>query len=500
VNRNIPKSSDKGLCKAVEEFMSKNVSLKVLNLSGSLNDDMASALITGLKKNQVPKHLHVNTESLNITALSELAVLLERHSLYSLTVTSIFTISHYRNSRWHIKIIDPLLCSQLLVVLTKNSLSHTKLWCTIRTLMDIGCLYNGSPLMFDISCESIHFQCPIGEDLSLSNQSCISPRICDIEHFLMNMTTLKHLVLSGCNISDDGCRQVTSGLAVTLQLTKLDLSANFINDSGMIILCQALQKLPVLEDLNMSFNQLSSTSEHLGPALKMYLESNEVIKRLDIQACNISDLICKFIGLAMNTNRSLNFLDMSGNQITSEGASILLDSLQYNNIHELNLADNYVFTDGSNDGQTLQRIFAADNHLASLNLNCGAITSGSISGIVIVLNRNKTLQELTLDFSQCNPRVLRTLLVESNSHLVRINHSNLLSFIRTGSVWKVELKSLDFEALNFIQYLLQADLNVNEVTVSNLAVPITVNIHLCFQLMIGVITSLESCNTLSTLA
>jgi Ran GTPase-activating protein (RanGAP) involved in mRNA processing and transport len=502
-NLNIARSDNKGLCQAIEMFMSKNISLKVLKFSGSLNDDTASALIAGLEKNHVPKHvhLHVTTKSLKITTLSNLAILLEHHSLYSLTVTGIFIVSHYRNSRWHIKVIDPLLCSRLLVVLMKNSSSRTKLWCSIKTLMDIGCLYDGSPLLFDISHENIHFQCPTSNNLLSTRQSCTSPRICDIEHFLMNISTLKHLVLSGCNISDDGCRQVASGLAITSQLTKLDLSANFINDSGMIILCQALQKLPVLEDLNMSFNQLSSTSEHLGPALKMYLESNEVIKRLDIQACNISNLICKFIGLAMSTNRSLNFLDMSGNQITSEGANILLDSLQYNNIHELNLSDNGIFTCDSNDGQTLQRIFAAHNHLTSLNLNSGAITSSSISGIVVGLNRNKSLEDLTLDFSQCicNPWVLRTLLVESNSHLVRVNHSNLLSFIRTDSGWKVELKSLNIEALNFVQYLLQADLNINEVTVSNLAAPITVNISLHFQLMIGVVTSLESCSTLTTL-
>ena len=271
----------------------------------------------------------------------------------------------------------------------------------------------------------------------------------------------------------------------------------------MTTLFQALQVLPVLEDLNISFNQLSSSSKDLGQALNMYLESSKVIRRLDIQACNISDLICQFVGLAMNTNRSLNFLDMSGNQITSKGANISLDSLQYNNIHELYLSDNCIFTGDSNDGHTLQRIFAANNHLTNINLNSGAINSGSISGIVLGLNGNKILQDLTLDFSQCNPSVLRILLAESNTHLVRISHSDLLSFLRTNSGWKVDLKSSIIEAINFIQNCFQADLNniIDEVTVSNniISVPTRLDIHLRFRPMIGVISSLESCSTLNTL-
>ena len=505
-NRNIiARSNDKDLCEAMEMFMSKNVSLKVLKFSGSLNNDIASALIAGLESNQVPRHLYVDVESLKIRTLNKLATLLECHSLYSLTVTGIFTVSHYRNFGWNVKIHDSLLWSQLLVLLTKNFSSSTKLWRTTKTLMDIGCLYDGSPLLFDTSCEleTIHLQYLTGNNLLSTRQSCNLPRICHIEHLLMNIPTLKHLVLSGCNISDDVCRSIASGLAVTSQLTQLDLRANFINDSGMTTLFQALQVLPVLEDLNISFNQLSSNSEDLGQALKMYLERSKIIRRLDIQACNISDLICQFVGLAMNTNRSLNFLDMSGNHITSEGANIILDSLQYNNIHELNLSDNCIFTGGSNDGHTLQRIFAANNHLISINLNSGAINSGSISGIVLGLNGNKILQDLTLDFSQCNPLVLRTLLTESNTHLVRISHSDLLSFIRTDSGWKVELKSLITEAINFIQNCFQAHLNsiVDEVTVSNniTSVPTSLYIHLCFRPMIGVISSLKSCSTLNML-
>ena len=103
-NRNIARSNDKGLCEAIEIFMSKNVSLKVLKLSGSLNNDIASALIAGLENNQVPRHLYVDVESLKISTLSKLATLLEHHSLYSLTVTGIFTVSHYRNSGWNIEI------------------------------------------------------------------------------------------------------------------------------------------------------------------------------------------------------------------------------------------------------------------------------------------------------------------------------------------------------------------------------------------------------------
>ena len=497
-NKNMAQSCDTDMCEAIKVCLSTNISLKVLKFSGSLTNAVSLALITGLERNQTPRHLHFGAKSLKISTLSKLAVLLEVRSVSSLTITGVFTIHHYKNSYWHIKIVDPLLWSQLLSVLMMNSFSDTKLWSTLKKLMDIGCLYDGSPLLFDISCESMHFQLPINNSFLSTSQDNILPRSCDIKNFLMNVNTLKYLVLSGCNISDDGCEEIANGLAVTPQLTKLDLSANSISDSGMITLCRTLQTLPVLKELNMSFNQLSCSCEDLGPAIKTYLESSKIIKTLNFQSCNISDPICKLIGLAMNTNRSLNFLDMSDNKITSKGANILLDSLQYNNIIELNLSRNYIFTDGYDVGQTLQRILAANNHLASLSLNSGAINNGSLAGIVVGLNRNKTLQELTLDFSQCNLWMLRTLLVESNSNLDRINLSNLLSFIRTDSGWKVELRNSSTEEINvkeFIEGLLLANLKIVEVTTTNLTVPI-LNIHLQFQQMIGIITSLESCSIL----
>ena len=163
------------------------------------------------------------------------------------------------------------------------------------------------------------------------------------------------------------------------------------------------------------------------------------------------------------------------------------------------MSENCIFGGGSDVEQTLGRIFVANSHLATISLNSGAVNSGSMSEIVVGLKQNKTLQELTLDFSQCNPCVFRTLLEESNSNLVRIIHSNLLSFIRTDSGWKVELNSLSCEALNFVQCLLQADLRIHEVTASCLDVPRNLNLGHHFQLIIGVITSLESCNKLNAL-
>ena len=495
-NHKIAKSRDESMCQAIELFLSTNVSVEVLNLSGSLNNTIASALIAGLEKNQIPRHLQVDAKSLEIGTLCKMAHFLEIHSLKCLTVTDVFVVNHFKNLEWHIRIIDQLLWPQFLSALMIKSLSAIKLWITLSKLTDIGCLYVGSPLLFDIAGKHMHFRLPLSGDGLSIGESHILPKSDTIKHCLINTTALKSLILSGCNLSDEGCGEIASGLAVTLQLTKLDISANVINDSGIVTLCRVLQRLPVLEELNMSFNRLSCNCEYLGPAIKAYIGSNETLKRLILKSCNLSNLICKFIGLAIKTNHSLNFLDISDNKITSTGARTLLKSLKCKNINELNLSGNRIFTGKNDIGQTLHRVLAANEHLATLSLNCGVVNSGSLSGILAGLKKNRSLQELTLDFSQCSCQIFSTLL--SNSNLMRINHSNSFSFIRTDTEWKIELSRSTETFFQFLKYLSQTNLNIRGVTASNSTAPaLDIDFHL--QQMIGVITSLENNSTLKSL-
>ena len=498
-NQKIAKNCDESMCQAIELFLSTNISVEVLNMSGSLNNTIASALIEGLKKNQIPRHLHVDVKSLEISTLCKMVHFLEIHSLKCLTVTDVFVVNHFKNLEWHIRIIDQLLWSQLLPALMIKSLSENQLWITFRKLTDIGCLYVGSPLLFDTACERMHFQLPLSIDGLSTVESYILPKSDAIKHYLINTTALKGLILSGCNLSDEGCGEIASGLAVTPQLTKLDISANVINDSGIVTLCQVLQRLPALEELNISFNRLSCNCEYLGPAIKTFMGSNETIKRLILKSCNLSNLICKFIGLAMKTNCSLTFLDVSNNKITSVGARTLLKSLKYNSniVNELDLSGNCIF-DGIYDiGQTLERVLASNKHLATLNLNSAVANNDFIFREILAgLERNKTLQELTLDFSQCSSQSLDTFLSKSN--LMRINHSDSFSFIRMDTGWKIELSRTTETFFN--KYLSQTSLNIREIIASNSTAPALI-VDFDLQQMIGpLIASLKNNNTLKSLS
>ncbi|XP_036977617.1 NACHT, LRR and PYD domains-containing protein 12-like isoform X1 [Acanthopagrus latus] len=162
-------------------------------------------------------------------------------------------------------------------------------------------------------------------------------------------------VLTGCELSQTHCEVVASALKSNpSHLTHLDLSHNYLNDSGVKLLCSGLKspncRLETLKFFGCNLSEISCDS--LASALKSnpshlreldlswnnlqdsgvkllcdFLQSpNCRLETLRLWSCSLSKISCDSLAPALKSNPShLTELDLSGNKLQDSGVKLLSD-------------------------------------------------------------------------------------------------------------------------------------------------------------------------------
>ncbi|KAI2660951.1 NLR family CARD domain-containing protein 3 [Labeo rohita] len=127
--------------------------------------------------------------------------------------------------------------------------------------------------------------------------------------------------LSDCGVTDEGCSALASALRSNhSQLRELNLSGNNIEDSGVTLLSAKLE-LRDTEQLNLSYNDLSTSMELLNPHGKL--------EKLWLRDCGITDEGCAALASALRSNSShLRELSLSCNYIGDLGVKLLCAALE----------------------------------------------------------------------------------------------------------------------------------------------------------------------------
>lgn len=96
-------------------------------------------------------------------------------------------------------------------------------------------------------------------------------------------------------------------------LTRLDLSGYKLNDAGQLAICEIVKANPVLQALN-----LSSTNPYLVELFGAALESNTVLRELDLSHSGLDSFGLCTIASSLKNNTTLTLLDVSDNWLPDD--------------------------------------------------------------------------------------------------------------------------------------------------------------------------------------
>ncbi|XP_076848301.1 NACHT, LRR and PYD domains-containing protein 3-like [Brachyhypopomus gauderio] len=153
---------------------------------------------------------------------------------------------------------------------------------------------------------------------------------------------LEILRLSGCGLTEESCKSLTSVLQTETSLKQLEINNNDLQDSGVEQLCAGLKSSNCkLEILRLS---LCGLTEESCKSLISVLETETSLKQLEINNNDLQDSGVEQLCAGLkSSNCKLEILRLSGCLVTEEGCSSLASALSSNPSHlkELDLTYNH---------------------------------------------------------------------------------------------------------------------------------------------------------------
>ncbi|KAM6893998.1 NLR family CARD domain-containing protein 3-like [Xenentodon cancila] len=198
---------------------------------------------------------------------------------------------------------------------------------------------------------------------------------------------LESLRLSGCNLSEEVCADLSSVLSSqSSSLTELDLSTNHLQDSGLEKLCPGLESphcseevcaglSSVLSSQSSSLTELDLSNNHLQDSglekLCPGLESPHCkLESLRLSSCNLSEDVCAGLSSVLSSqSSSLTELDLSNNHLQDSGLEKLCPGLEspHCKLESLRLSGCLLTSDGC--ASLVSALSSNPSHLRELDLS-----------------------------------------------------------------------------------------------------------------------------------
>jgi len=238
---------------------------------------------------------------------------------------------------------------------------------------------------------------------------------------LQSNRTLTHLNLHANRISHVGAEALAKGLQSNTVLRYLDLSCNWIGDQGAVALAHVLESNHTLTYLDASnfaemmegisdFWRPSSDfddvrSECIGEsgalAIAHALQSNCSLTYLDLEGNNVNDLAAAALGRALQSNYTLTHFYLSGIFIPTEvqfgnsGAVAFAKALQSSGI-QLTRLDLHNTSINSSVAMALAEGLKSNHSLERLDLSQNKIECSGAEALAKALKSNRALTHLQL--------------------------------------------------------------------------------------------------------
>ncbi|XP_063814234.1 NACHT, LRR and PYD domains-containing protein 12-like isoform X2 [Pseudophryne corroboree] len=207
---------------------------------------------------------------------------------------------------------------------------------------------------------------------------------------------LQDLTLRSCLLTSDCCGFLRSTITVNRSLTRLDLSRNFLLDSGIELLCEGLRH----------------------PAC--------ILQDLTLQWCGLTSSCCDDLRSVLTTNCSLTRLDLTGNDLQNSGIKLLCEGLRHPAcaLQDLTLQSCYLTSSCCDD---LHSVITTHRSLTKLGLSVNALEDSGITRLCEGLRHPAcVLQDLMLQGCRLTSACCDDLrsVITTNRSLIRLDLSD----------------------------------------------------------------------------
>ena len=181
-----------------------------------------------------------------------------------------------------------------------------------------------------------------------------------------------------------------------------------------------------LQRLNIIGNKLCD--DHVAVNISDYLNSNCTIQELNLSNNHITSEGAKQIGEAIKVNTTLLKFDISHNKISDEGVSAISDYIKSNNsLQEIYLSNNHITSEGA---KQIGEAIKVNTTLLKFDISHNKISDEGVSAISDCTKSNNSLQELDISFNVITSKglvyLLKSIQHSGNLQKLNITHNNIV--------------------------------------------------------------------------
>lgn len=226
------------------------------------------------------------------------------------------------------------------------------------------------------------------------------------------------LEIPGRNIRGPGCLLVSNAFARSKNITTIDLSHNHLGDDGAVNLAQALKMNDCIQSVNISCNDITDVG---GIALaSAFIPSanptgqpsqwNRSVYYLNISGNKMRDDTLLAMSNAIACHRDLSKLDISWNQVGSQGTKVLMRAMSRNNLCSINFAANDLRDEGVEYICEAWKRYGGKGAQTYLNLYRNNLGKSSGEFVGRLMENNSYISDINLAMNTLGPKGVTTLM------------------------------------------------------------------------------------------
>lgn len=220
-----------------------------------------------------------------------------------------------------------------------------------------------------------------------------------IASVLRKVTDLSCLDLRKNILGNEGIKELCKGLECNTSVSHIDLGSNDVTSSGVNHLFNKLINHPSITSINLA-NADGLHRNRIGSngckSLNKLLKENKILSMINIADNSIGNEGLKIMLNNVDpTQSNIVYLNLSNNDLSQGCIDVLSNLLKSSNLFEIRLSENKLTDNSAYDlGYYFYRGFC---HLAKLDMSCNNLTSNGASMLFQALKLNPYLTHLNLE-------------------------------------------------------------------------------------------------------